>query len=65
MNGVERGKLNVPVTVKCDDALIAALDALLRKRENELGVPLSRGMFVRMLLEEYLGFRATHARARE
>ncbi len=63
-----RGKLSAAVTVKCDDALLSRLDARVRELEREKGVPLSRGMVIRMALEEHLGLRRADSdpvRARE
>lgn len=59
-----RGKLTATVTMRCDEELLRRLDEEQRRRERELGVPLSRGVLIRLLIEERLGPRPD-ARARE
>lgn len=49
-----REKLTIPITVKCDESMVAALDRLQRERERELGVPLTRGVLIRLLLQAQL-----------
>jgi hypothetical protein len=51
----EREKLTIAVTVKCDESMVAALDNLQRERELELGIPLTRGVLIRLLLRAQLG----------
>ena len=49
-----REKLTIAVTVKCDESMVAALDKLQRERERELGIPLTRGVLIRLLLQAQL-----------
>lgn len=67
MTSFARGKLVIVLTIKCDEALAAALDEEQRDREVQTGVPLSRSVVGRLLLEERLGLRerASPPRARE
>lgn len=59
----DRGKLLDAITIRCDESLTRAIDAEQRRREAASGVPLSRGVLVRLLVEEALGL--VDARARE
>lgn len=54
----ERGKLLTSVAMRADEPLVDALDGEQRARETATGVPLSRGLLVRLLAEEALGLRA-------
>lgn len=51
---MSRGKLLAYVAVRIDDHLREAIDGEQRRRERELGVPLTRALTVRLLLEEAL-----------
>lgn len=67
MNERARDKLTVSVTIKCDAKLAAEIERVQQARERALGLPLSRSLVVRLLLEECLGIRepATRTHARE
>lgn len=49
---MSRKKLTVAITVKLDDDDLAALDRLVRERERETNVPLSRALVLRELMRE-------------
>lgn len=62
----DRGKLLKTITMRCDEQLAAAIDREQRARERASGVPLSRGVLARLLVEEALGLREQPpTRARE
>lgn len=57
----ERGKLVNPITVKLDDSTLAALDEQQRIVEATTKIPLSRAVFIRMMIVAQLA--AVRARA--
>jgi predicted transcriptional regulator len=52
-------KLTTAFAVRCGPALAERLDEMQRERERATGVPLSRALFVRLLLEELAGLKCT------
>lgn len=53
MTSEPRGKLIVTITLKCDELLAEKIDARQRERERETGVPLSRSLIAREILDEW------------
>lgn len=47
-------KLSNPITVKLDDATLAELDEQQRVVERSTGIPLTRTLYVRMLIAAQL-----------
>lgn len=53
----ERGKFDETLTMRCDELLMERIEQEMRRREAVSGVPLSRSVMARILVEEALGIR--------
>ena len=62
--GAARGKRMHTVATRVDEDLLQTIDLYQRQRERETRIPLSRGLVVLEILEEWARGRATSGSAR-